>query len=587
MASTMSPSEKLAALRAELAARGLDGAILTTADAWQSEDPADHDRGIRWLTGFTGSLAHALVLSDRAVFLIDGRYTIQAAREVDGRDWSLGHFHEQPVGRQLRDHAAGLRIGFDPLNWSVAQIEAIRAAAPRVDLVATDDLYAPVWTDRPDAPAAPVTAMPEELAGRSSQDKRTWLAGELRAADAELWVETRPDNIAWMLNLRGGDVPMNPVPLSFALFSADGEADWLVDSRKLANGVPEGLRTSSPAEFLPCLARQGGRRVAFDPTFTPQAVSDSLTGAGATVLPLPGIITIEKSRKNAAELAGFDAAHLDDGVAMARFCHWLSVELPVREAAGQPLDEWEVAEKLADFRARSPRFLEPSFATIAATGSNAALCHYHPAADSPARLSPRELFLCDSGGQYQGGTTDVTRTMAFTSVPDDIRRIATAVLRGFIALSSARFPAGTFPHQLDVLARAPLWQMELDYDHGTGHGVGHRLLVHEHPHRLRQAANPFPLAPGHVLTIEPGYYAEGAWGIRIENQVRVVERGPGFLGFEPMTLVPIDLSLFDLAALSPEERDWLNAYHARVAAALLPHLSDPEAEWLAAAVAPR
>lgn len=380
---------------------------------------------------------------------------------------------------------------------------------------------------------------------------------------------------------------MNPVPLSFAVFSADGDAEWFVDPRKVADGAFAGLRLHMPAEFLPWLGRQDGRCAGFDPAFTPQAVAHSLAQAGAAILPLPGLITIEKSRKNAAELAGFAAAHLDDGVAMARFCHWLSVELPAREAAGQPLDEWEAAGKLADFRRRSPRFLEPSFATIAATGANAALCHYHPAEGKAARLSSRALFLCDSGGQYQGGTTDVTRTMAFAPVPEDIRRIATAVLRGFIALSSARFPVGTFPHQLDALARAPLWEMGLDYDHGTGHGVGHRLLVHEHPHRLRQAANPFGLAAGHVLTIEPGYYAEGAWGIRIENQVQVVESGPGFLGFEPLTLVPIDLSLFDVDSLRAEERDWLNAYHARVRAGILPHLSGHEAKWLAAAVTPR
>lgn len=569
---------RLVTLRAELVARGLDGAILTTADAFQNEDPPDHDRGILWLTGFSGSLAHALVLPDQALFLVDGRYKIQAAQEVDGRLWAFAHFHDQPLAMQLRDRAAGRRVGFDPMQWSVAQIEAIRAAAPQLQLVATDNLYTPVWTDRPATPVAPVTVMPDDMAGRPSRDKRGWLAAELRRAGADLWVETRPDNICWMLNLRGGDVPMNPLVLSFAVFSAD-QAHWFVDTRKLS-AVPEGVRTHAPADFLPWLAGQGGR-VAFDPAFTPQAVADALQDGGAVCCPRPGLITLEKACKTEAELAGFAQAHLDDAVAMARFCHWLSDEIPAR-----PLDEWQVGEALAGFRAASPRYLEPSFATIAATGPNAALCHYHATRETASRLSADQIFLCDSGGQYLGGTTDVTRTMAFAPVPDDVRAIATAVLRGFIALSKARFPVATFPHQLDALARAPLWQMGLDYDHGTGHGVGHRLLVHEHPHRLGKAANPFPLREGNVLTIEPGYYAADAWGIRIENQVQVVPREPGFLGFEPMTLVPIQLSLFDPEALLPDERDWLNAYHQRVRDQVLPHLEGAVADWLIAATAP-
>lgn len=570
---------RLAALRAELDARGLDGAILTTTDAYQNEDPPDHDRGIQWLTGFTGSLAHALVLRDQALFLVDGRYTIQAGQEVDGRHWCFGHFYDQPMAVQLRNRAAGLRIGFDPMQWSVAQVEAVRAAAPQVELVVTEDLYAPIWADRPAPPVAPVTVMPDDMAGRSSADKRNWLAAELRHADLALWVETRPDNIVWMLNLRGSDVAMNPLVLSFAVFGADGTVDWFVDPRKL-NDVPHSARVHVPGDFLPWLAGQAGR-VGFDPGFTPQAVAVALQHGGAVACPLGGLITQEKARKTEAELAGFAKAHLDDAVAMARFCHWLSGELPAR----QP-DEWDVAEALAEFRASSPRYMEPSFATIAATGPNAALCHYHATREAAARLSVDQIFLCDSGGQYLGGTTDVTRTMAFGPVPDAIRRIATAVLRGFIALSAARFPVGTFPHQLDALARAPLWQMGLDYDHGTGHGVGHRLLVHEHPHRLGKVANPFPLREGNVLTIEPGYYAADAWGIRIENQVSVVARGPGFLGFEPMTLVPIQLSLFDLDALLPTERNWLNAYHRRVRDQVLPHLDGPVADWLITATQP-
>ncbi|MFH5775567.1 aminopeptidase P family protein [Paracoccus sp. NGMCC 1.201697] len=577
-ASTNIHAERLAALRAELALQGLDGVILTTSDAFQNEEAPEHDRIIHWLTGFSGSLAHALVTGDEAIFLVDGRYTIQAARQVDGGLWQHGHLHDSPLAQWVASRAGGKRIAYDPMTWTVNQAEGLRSRAKGAELVPLVDPLAAIWHDRPPMPKAPIRAMPLSEAGRSSDDKLDWLRGQLARLGADAWVETRPDNIAWLFNCRGGDVAMNPLPLSFAIIQPQSTI-WFIDPDKLAIPAPEGVCTQEIADFLPQLSALTGN-VAFDAAFAPDAVPVALGQGAASPLPGPGVITLEKARKTPEELAGFRRAHLEDAVAMAKFGHWLEGELALRSATNQPIDEWEASETLARFRAASPRYQEPSFATIAASGGNAALCHYAPAPTDSAILSPDRILLCDSGGQYDCGTTDVTRTYAFAPVPDDMRPIATAVLKGFIALSSAQFPVGTFPHQLDALARAPLWALGLDYDHGTGHDVGHNLLVHEHPHRLGKAANPFGLVAGNVMTIEPGYYDEGRWGIRIENQVELIEVSPGFLGFKPLTLVPIDLSLFDLAALSTREQAWIDAYHAEVRNRIAPLLGPEASEWL-------
>ncbi|MBD9528330.1 aminopeptidase P family protein [Paracoccus sp. PAR01] len=571
-------------LRGELARLGLDGLILTTSDAFQNEEAPDHDRVIRWLTGFTGSLAHALVTPDRAVFLVDGRYTIQAAKQVNGKLWQHGHFHETPLAQWVAGLGAGLRIGYDPMTWTVTQAETLRARAHGVTLVPVADPLAAIWLDRPAMPQAPIREMPLSEAGRSTSDKLEWLRGELSRLGVETWVETRPDNIAWLFNRRGGDVAMNPLALSFAIIGKDS-AEWFIDPAKLVIPAPEGVTPRTFDDFLPALSALTGR-AAFDAFFTPDAVPVALAQGAAVPAPTTGLITLEKSKKTPEELAGFHRAHLDDAVALAKFCQWLEAEMPLRSASNDPIDEWEVSEKLAGFRAAVPGYQEPSFATIAASGGNAALCHYAPAASGSGTLTPDQILLLDSGGQYDCGTTDVTRTFAFSPVADDIRRISTAVLKGFIALSVARFPVGTFAHSLDALARVPLWQLGLDYDHGTGHDVGHNLLVHEHPHRLAKPGNPVGLVAGNIMTIEPGYYQEGRWGIRIENQVELVEDGPGFLCFKPMTLVPIDLSLFDLAALTTAERAWIDAYHAEVRHRVAPLLQGEVADWLIRHTAP-
>lgn len=569
--------DRLARLRVWIAANGLDGMILTTADAFQNEDAPEHDRDIAWLTGFTGSLAHALVMADQAVFLVDGRYGIQAGAQIDASDWRLEHIHNTPLAHWLEGSAQGKTIGYDPMRWSVAQMNALRDAATGVTLSACADPYDTVWAARPPMPQAPLRIMPEAEAGRSTADKLHWLAGQITQASAQIWVETRPDNIAWLFNMRGGDVAMNPLPLSFAAITAEGAAHWFIDPAKCVVPMPDGVELHPVGDFLPWLRAQG-KCCGFDPAFTPDAVARTLEQSRHT----KGLITIEKALKTPAELEGFRRAHLDDAIAMARFGHWLA---QVNVGNCWP-DEAEAARQLEGFRAASADYREPSFVTIAATGANAAMCHYHPPARGSSRLSRDAIFLCDSGGQYAAGTTDVTRTYAFAPVADDVRRIATAVLRGFIAISRAQFPVNTMPHQIDALARGPLWDMGLDYDHGTGHNVGHNLLVHEHPHRIGQKPNPFALKPGHVLTLEPGYYAADTWGIRIENQVEVVARGDGFIGFDPMTLVPIDLTLFDLETLDISESAWIDNYHARVRDEIAPRLPQDVRDWLIEATAP-
>lgn len=570
---------RITALRGWMDSKGLDGFLLTTADAHQGEDPPDHNRALRWLTGFSGSLANAVVTADRAVLFVDGRYLVQAAQQLDRSVWEIAHLHDYPPSRWLAENAVGSRIGFDPMLWTVAQARTLPG------LIAADDPFVAIWPDRPAPPLGPVREMPEMLAGETGAAKRARLRAALAGAGVDLWVETRPDDIAWTLNLRGSDVPMHPVPLSFALFPAAGPVEWFIAPEKLSGiALPPDVvaqRTGGLIERLAALA--AGARVGLDPVFAPEALGAVIRAAGGTVVEMADPITAMKALKTPAELAGYREAHIADGAAWVEFLAWLSTEVPKRAVAGKPISESEAAARIGAFRHAQPGYLEPSFTAIAAAGSNAAMCHYAPVPGEDAPILPDRLFLLDSGGQYRGGTTDATRTVAFGPVPAHIRVAATAVLRGFLALSMARFPVGTFPHQLDALARVPLWALALDYDHGTGHGVGHNLLVHEHPHRFGKRANPFPLEPGNVMTIEPGYYAEGEFGLRIENQVEVVADGAGFAMFRPLTLVPIDLSLFELAGFTEAELHWIDAYHARVWEVLEPCLSKATRIWLRAA----
>lgn len=561
------------ALRAVLASSRMDGFVVTRADAHQSEVCAPHDDCLAFLTGFTGSAGLALVLADRAILFVDGRYALQVHLEVDAALFEIRHLYDEPLDRWLKDHAmAGWRIGFDPMRVAVDLHDRLQSAMELsgASLVAIDcDPFDAIWKDRPAKPLGLIREMPLAVSGEDSASKRARVAKSIAARGADFLVETLPDNIAWLLNVRGSDVPMNPVPHSFALVDKTGAVEWFVDARKLGNDFDPtslpGVSISDPDKFLNRVAaRSTSAVIQSDPQFSPVAVRLAVADGGGQIAGSTSPITLLKASKNPVELQGYRDCHVEDGVAWVNFLAWVSLEGKARIAAGNPLTELEAEAKLLEFRQERPGFLEPSFRSISACGSNAAMCHYSASPLTNAAITAAAPYLIDSGGQYRTGTTDATRTIMLGPVGEAVRQTYTAVLKGFISLMSAQIPVGTQGHQLDAFARRPLWDLGLDYDHGTGHGVGHNLLVHEYPHRFSKLANPYGLAPGNIMTVEPGYYEAGQYGLRIENQVEVVAAMPGFCRFESLTLAPIALEAADLAALTESEIGFLDRYHARL-----------------------
>ncbi len=560
-------------LRAWMRREGLHGLLVPRTDAHQSEETAEHDNCLEYISGFTGSAGMALILEDSALIFVDGRYQVQVLDEVDLDIFGIRHLHDEPPHEWLRENASqGWRIGLNPMMVNAALFDRIDAALMErgAELVQQDQSgFDEIWIGRPASPLGPIRPMNVAIAGESSSDKRKRVAAELRKAGATVLVETLPDNIAWLLNVRGSDVTMNPVPHSFLTMDDAGRVNWFVDRRKLGNRLSdfelEDLALSDPEQFLGHVAGLApSARALVDVDFAPKSVQSTIAGNGGAIIAATSPLTIAKARKNSTELRGFRDCHLEDGAALTNFLAWLSREMDAREKSGVPLTEMEAQERLLSFRAARSGFLEASFGTISAAGSNAAMCHYHSRPETNAAITRAAPYLVDSGGQYSNGTTDVTRTLMLGEPTPQMKRAYTAVLKGFIALLMAKFPVGTFGHQLDALARLPLWEMGLDYDHGTGHGVGHNLLIHEYPHRFAKKPNLYGLEPGNIMTIEPGYYEAGAFGMRIENQVEVVEAGPGFCRFESLTLAPIDLSMVDMADLTGREGDWIDTYHATV-----------------------
>ena len=585
----MSSTSPLSALRHWLEASHLDGMIVPRADAWQSEYCAPCDEKLAWLTGFDGSAGVALVLKDKALLFVDGRYQVQARVQVNLDEIEIHHLHNEPLAEWLTENVeAGTRIGFDALLMTNTEFEQLSATPCRLVPLKASPFDA-LWTDRPAAPAGLIREMPVEVSGESSEDKRQRVAAVLAANNADYLAVTLPDNIAWLLNVRGSDIPTSPVPLSFALLSRDGHVEWFVNDNKLG-ALPEDVRnafTIAPQDaFIErCQQIAAGKRVMVDADSAPVALRFAIEPRGEIVWRTDPI-TLMKATKNPIELAGYRACHHQDGAAWVNFLAWLSREVPLREAAGNPLTELEVQAQQLAFRQQQPGFIEQSFATISASSSNAAMCHYHSSEASNKPIGHDHFYLNDSGGQYVNGTTDATRTLVWGKVDPQQRLHYTAVLRGFLSLITLQFPSGTQGHQLDAFARRPLWEMGLDYDHGTGHGVGHQLLIHENPHRIAKKVNPWPLVAGNIMTIEPGYYLGDSHGIRIENQVEIVESRPGFCKFASLTLIPIDLSQVELDLLSEQEKAWLDAYHQQVREALSPRVNSDARSWLEEATAP-
>lgn len=585
----MHTTSSLAALRQWLEANHLDGMIVPRADAWQSEYCAPYDEKLAWLTGFDGSAGLALVLKDKALLFVDGRYQVQARVQVNLDDVEIHHLHNEPLAQWLSQNVKkGTRIGFEALLMTNSDYQQLSATPCELVPLNTSP-FDTLWTGRPAAPAGLIREMPVEVSGESSADKRQRVATILAEKNADYLAITLPDNIAWLLNVRGSDIPTSPVPLSFALLNRDGAVEWFVNDNKLSelsDTVKEAFSLSPQDAFIErCQQISQGKRVMVDADSAPVALRFAIEPQGEIVWQTDPI-TLLKAGKNPTELAGYRECHHQDGAAWVNFLAWLSREVPQRASAGKPLTELEVQAQQLAFRERQPGFIEQSFATISASSSNAAMCHYHSSEASNKPIGHDHFYLNDSGGQYHNGTTDATRTLAWGKVEPQQRLHYTAVLKGFLSLITLQFPSGTQGHQLDAFARRPLWELGLDYDHGTGHGVGHQLLIHENPHRLAKKVNPWPLVAGNIMTIEPGYYLADSHGIRIENQVEIVESRPGFCKFASLTLIPIDLSQVELHLLNDQEKQWLDEYHQQVRDVLSPLVDSDARPWLFEATAP-
>jgi Xaa-Pro aminopeptidase len=585
------PSERLAALRAQLRREGLDGFVVPLTDEHMSEYVGSYAQRLQWLTGFEGSAGSAAVLADKAAIFTDGRYTLQVRAQVDAADWSYEPVPETNVTEWLKAKApAGARVGYDPWlhrkDWVERTREALAAKGAELVAVEANPLDK-VWSDRPDPSKAALIVHPERLAGRSSADKRQAVADWLGEQNADAAVLAALDSIAWTFNLRGADVSHTPVGLAFALVHADGTADLFVEGEKVTTEVRQhlgnGVRLHERAAFEKALEQLGGKAVAVDPERSVAAISEALEKAGARIVSLRDPTVLPRAIKNEAELSGHRAAQERDGAAMARFLKW------VGEHEGE-LDELKASDRLEAIRREDPSLKDLSFDSISGFGPNGAIVHYRSSEKTNRRFEPGSLYLIDSGGQYEDGTTDITRTLAVGEPTPEMRERFTRVLQGHIAIDAARFPKGTRGGQLDSFARRPLWESGLDYAHGTGHGVGSFLSVHEGPQRIAPVGGAYaggdePLQAGMILSNEPGYYKEGAYGIRIENLVLVVPvKVPGaekeMLGFETLTFAPIDRRLVVAEMLSAAERTWLNDYHAEVVRRIGPRLGAEERAWL-------
>lgn len=589
--------ERVRALRTELANRRLSGLIVPHADEYQNEYLPPHAERLAWLTGFTGSAGIAVVLKDRAAIFVDGRYIVQVKHEVDERlfvpyqvpDVSLYDW----IASELKPHE---KLGYDPWLHTPDEVERLSLACERADaeLVACEsNPIDAIWIDRPPPPTSPVVPHPLRFSGKPSLEKREELAQQLRRERMDAAILTSPSSIAWLLNIRGKDVAYTPLPLCFAILYRDASVRLFIDARKVTPALTafldERVTLQNPEAFGASLDELGrhGARVQCDVTTLPAWVWERLGRAGALRIKGDDPCVLPKACKNETELRGAREANLRDGAALCRCLAWLA-----RTAIHGRVTELEVAEFLEQCRREQPLWQDLSFPTISAAGPHGAIVHYRVNENTNRVLTPGTLYLVDSGAQYLDGTTDVTRTLAIGDPMPEHRDRYTRVLKGHIALATARFPKGTTGSQIDVLARQALWTLGLDYDHGTGHGVGSYLGVHEGPQRISKNPNRVPLLPGMILSNEPGYYKIEAYGIRLENLMVVIPAPKDgiaereMLTFESLTLVPFDRRLIDASLLTDDEREWVNAYHARVRQFIGPMLDPGAAGWLDEATSP-
>lgn len=587
---------RIAALRAALKTRGLDGFILPRADRHQNEYVPGSEERLAFLTGFTGSAGTLIVLADKAVLFTDGRYTLQARAQTDPALFTVLNSSETaPAAWIEKNMPEGAKLGYDPWLYTAEGAEKLAKACTKAGatLVAVEsDPLDIIWTDRPAPPLGPVALHDLRFAGRTSEEKLKEITEQIEQQRADALVISDPHNVAWSFNIRGADVAHTPLPLAFSVISKDRRPTIYIDGRKVSNAVRDRLEALAdirkPDALTDDLKALGvaGLTVIMDQATAADALVRLVKEAGGKVMLMTDPVTTLKAIKNEAEIAGTRAAHARDGAAMTRFLAWFD-----REAAQGNLTEIAAAEALETFRRDSGLLKDVSFPSISSAGPNGAIVHYRVTSKTNRKINPGELFLIDSGGQYEDGTTDITRTIVVGTPTDEMRKRFTQVLKGHIAIASAVFPDGTTGAQLDTLARQYLWRAGVDFDHGTGHGVGSYLSVHEGPARISKLGT-IALKRGMILSNEPGYYKEGAFGIRIENLILVVEAPPiagaekAMNAFETITLAPIDRRLIDVSLMTEDEIAWLNGYHARVAETIGPLVDKDTRTWLGAATRP-
>ncbi|TPM06883.1 MULTISPECIES: aminopeptidase P family protein [unclassified Mesorhizobium] len=591
---------RVALLRQWLAENGLDGFVVPRADEHQGEYVADRSARLKWLTGFSGSAGVAIILRDRAFIFVDGRYTLQVRGEVDLGIFSIESLVDNPPANWLKDNLGkGARLGFDPWLHTIGEVKALRASAEKTGAVLVPLEANPIdiiWKDQPDAPVAPVELHPIGFAGELAKDKLARLAAAIGQEGATHAVLTDPSSIAWAFNIRGGDVPHTPLALGFAVLAADGRHRLFMDSRKFSRQVAAYLtqlaEPHEPGEFeaaVVALAKSGAK-IALDPVLAADRLRMLVEDNGGEVIAAPDPARIPRATKNQAEINGSRAAHRRDGAAVAKLLCWLDRQKP------GSLDEIAVVTRLEETRRQTGEetqmpLRDVSFDTISGAGPNGAIMHYRVSRATSRKLQAGELFLLDSGAQYQDGTTDITRTVPIGQPTEEMRERFTLVLKGMIGISTLRFPAGTRGSEIDAVARMALWKHGCDFAHGTGHGVGSYLAVHEGPQRIARTGTE-KLLEGMMLSNEPGYYKEGSYGIRIENLILVtpaeqIDGGDiAMHGFETLTLAPIDVRLVLSDLLTRDELHWLDTYHARVLAEIGPMLDGETLAWLEKATAP-
>lgn len=581
MINCISLSSRLKALRSSLSNLNLDGFIIQRGDEFLNEYVAPYAERLAWLTGFTGSAGMAVILSDCAAVFSDGRYILQMEQQLNQEEWSSFHISHNPPAKWIHDQKPNAKVGYDPQLMSERDIKPFIDQSIQLVPVERNPIDN-LWTDQPDLPLHPIFPHPIQYSGQSNSEKIALLTQKMKAMDQYAFIFCDPASICWLLNIRGSDIPYTPIPLVFAILHANGQVFLYANEKQI---LPETrgylgshVNFHHRENLLEDLKHFRNQRIALDPVQTPLWFLQILEKVNAHIIRQTNPCLLLKSCKNETEQTGAKKAHLRDGIAMCRFLAWL-------EKNGIGLSEIEVAQRLNQFRQETGGdfYREESFPAISSVGSNAAIIHYQPSSQNNAILQENQIYLIDSGGQYLDGTTDITRTiwLGKTKAPQEVTDAATCVLKGHIAIDSAIFPEGTNGSRLDSFARRALWTKGLDFDHGTGHGVGSFLSVHEGPCRISSRAGDVPLQKGMILSNEPGYYCPNHFGIRLENLLLVKQaKYPKFLSFETLTLVPFDQKIIDPLALNDEEKKWLNCYHERIYKEISPYLNAFEVEWL-------